>query len=138
MGYSSVSGSDCCTPTVTPATPSLQENEAAKPVIESTPAPESTINTTESRSTSGLISIWVPFDAKVSINGHETKSVGTSRQYVSYGLEKGLQYKYVVKAETVVNGQLITDSKVVILTAGQEESVAFSLTPGPVNALAAK
>ena len=49
---------------------------------------------------SGLLTVWVPYDAKVTINGLLTKSTGSKRHFVSYGLRPGYTYKYEVKAET--------------------------------------
>ena len=74
---------------------------------------------------SGILTVWVPYDAKVSINGLQTTSAGSRRQFVSYGLKPGLTYKYVVKAQIVRNGQTQEDSRTVMLTAGQVTAVAF-------------
>ena len=74
---------------------------------------------------SGILTVWVPYDAKVSINGLETKSTGSRRQFVSFGLKSGLTYKYVVKAQVVRNGQTQEDTRTVTLTAGQVTAVAF-------------
>ena len=41
-----------------------------------------------------LLTVWVPYDAKVTINGKATKATGGRRQFVSYGLQPGLSYKY--------------------------------------------
>jgi len=49
--------------------------------------------------TSGQITIWVPPEAKVTINGLPTRSTGTRRQYVSYGLKPGYLYRYEIVAE---------------------------------------
>ena len=55
---------------------------------------------------SGVLTVWVPYDAKVTVNGLETKSTGSRRQFVSYGLKPGFSYKYVVRAEVVRNGKI--------------------------------
>ena len=47
----------------------------------------------------GLLTIWVPYDAKVTINGIKTKSTGSRRQFVSYGLKPGYNYTYEITAE---------------------------------------
>jgi uncharacterized protein (TIGR03000 family) len=78
---------------------------------------------------SGALTVWVPFDAKVYINGKETHSTGSRRQYVSYGLEPGMSYKYVVKVQVVRNGELQEDSKTETLTAGDIKAVAFGFNP---------
>jgi uncharacterized protein (TIGR03000 family) len=77
---------------------------------------------------SGQLTIVVPADAKVFINGHQTRSVGTQRQYVSYGLESGLTYRYEVRAEVVRDGKTVEDNREVFLSAGSREGVAFDFS----------
>jgi uncharacterized protein (TIGR03000 family) len=74
-----------------------------------------------------LISVNVPADAKVFVNGAATRSTGASRQYISRGLIAGRQYTYEFKAEVNVNGKTLTDTQVVQLTAGEQAQVAFNL-----------
>jgi uncharacterized protein (TIGR03000 family) len=71
------------------------------------------------------LTIVVPADAKVFINGRQTRSIGTQREYVSYGLESGLTYRYEVRAEVVRDGKTVEDTREVFLTAGSREGVAF-------------
>jgi uncharacterized protein (TIGR03000 family) len=80
---------------------------------------------------SGTLTIWVPAEAKVTINGFATKSSGSKRQYVSFGLVPGSSYKYVVKAELVRDGQLLEECQTVTLVAGQRGAVAFGFNRGP-------
>ena len=84
-----------------------------------------------------MLTVWVPYDAKVTVNGLETKSTGSRRQFVSYGLKPGLSYKYVVKAEVVRNGQTVEDTRTVTLTAGQITAVAFGFNLTPPEQVAA-
>ncbi len=74
---------------------------------------------------SGLLTVWVPYDAKVTINGLLTKSTGSKRHFVSYGLRPGYTYKYEVKAELVHEGKIYDDVKTITLTAGGQNGVAF-------------
>ena len=92
------------------------------------------INTREN---SGLLTIWVPAKAKVFINGMETTTTGTRRRYVSNGLQTGLTYKYVVRAEIVRKGKIATETKTVNLTAGGTEGVAFGFNVSPLQQFAA-
>lgn len=78
------------------------------------------------RQDSGLLTIYVPAEAKVIINGLPTKSTGTRREYVSYGLQEGLQYKYVITAQVERDGKIYEETREVILTAGAKKGVAFS------------
>ena len=100
-----------------------------------TPTPSKT--TSYSIDHSGVLTVWVPYDAKVTVNGRETKSTGSRRQFISYGLKPGLSYKYVVKASVVRDGQTVEDTRTVNLTAGQLESVAFGFNPTPPEQMAA-
>jgi uncharacterized protein (TIGR03000 family) len=86
---------------------------------------------------SGVLTVWVPYDAKVTVNGLQTRSIGSRRQFVSYGLKPGLSYKYEVKAQIVRNGQVLEDTRTVTLTAGEITAVAFGFnTTGQQVALA--
>ncbi len=87
-----------------------------------------------------MLTVWVPYDAKVTVNGLETRSTGSRRQFVSFGLKPGLSYKYVVRAQVVRNGQSRWKTQTVMLTAGQITAVAFgfntegdSKSHGPVS-----
>jgi uncharacterized protein (TIGR03000 family) len=74
---------------------------------------------------SGVLTVWVPIEAKVTINGMLTKSTGSKRSFVSYGLKPGYTYTYKVKAEIVREGKIITDEKMVSITAGDRGGAAF-------------
>jgi len=74
---------------------------------------------------SAILTAWVPYEAKVTINGMLTKSTGSKRHFVSYGLRPGYTYKYVVKAEIVREGKIVTEEQTVALTAGDRNGVAF-------------
>ena len=69
----------------------------------------------------GVLTVWVPYEAKVTINGMLTKSTGSKRHFVSYGLQPGYTYKYEVKAEIVRDGKIVTEEHTVSLTAGERE-----------------
>jgi uncharacterized protein (TIGR03000 family) len=86
---------------------------------------------------SGVLTVWVPYEAMVTVNGRETKSTGSRRQFVSFGLKPGLSYKYVVKAEIVRNGQTVEDTRTINLTAGQITAVAFGFNVTSAEQLAA-
>ena len=86
---------------------------------------------------SGQLTVWVPYDAKVIINGLETRSTGSKRQFVSFGLKPGFNYKYEVRARVIRDGVAVEETKVVTLTAGERDSVAFGFNPQPKEELAA-
>ena len=115
------------TPTSTPMTPT----PATKPATSTpsaVPPPTTSLNTLDN---SGLMTIWVPAEAKVTINGLATRSTGSRRQYVSFGLKPGFSYKYVVHAEIVRDGKLVDEDKTVTMTAGQQTGVAFGFNANP-------
>lgn len=102
----------------------------ASPFSEPAPTPNRGVNPTSyvvpSRDGSGLITVYVPAEAKVFVNGRQTKSNGTRREYVSYGLQDGLQYRYTILAQVERDGKLYEETREVILTAGAKKGVAFS------------
>lgn len=104
------------------------------------PKPEAKSTSTEinTRENSGLLTIWVPARAKVFINGMETKTNGSRRRYVSHGLQPGLEYKYVIRAEIVRDGKIAEETKTVKLTAGGTEGVAFGFNVSPLQQFAAQ
>jgi uncharacterized protein (TIGR03000 family) len=136
--YSTCATLDSCCggTTVTPGAPTPAPTPAKKAEPSMTPNPpapaEPAMPKTSGTSAdeSGVLTVWVPYDAKVSINGLETKSTGSRRQFVSFGLKSGLSYKYVVKAQVVRSGQTQEDTRTVTLTAGQVTAVAFGFNVG--------
>ncbi len=74
---------------------------------------------------SGLLTVVVPFDAKVYINGLETKSTGSRRQFVSYGLKPGYSYRYDIRVELVRDGKLEVATMTKVLKAGSREFATF-------------
>ena len=85
---------------------------------------------------SGVLTVWVPSDAKVIVNGLETRSKGSRRQFISYGLKPGMNYKYVIKAEVVRSGVVVEDTRTVTLTAGQVTAIAFGFNATPAEQMA--
>ncbi len=84
---------------------------------------------------SALLAVKVPAEAKVFVNGRATSSTGESRQYVSRGLTAGFGYTYEVRAEAMVDGQLVEDTKTVRLEAGDTTELEFDLQPRPETVL---
>jgi uncharacterized protein (TIGR03000 family) len=79
-------------------------------------------------SSSAYFTVAVPVDAKVSINGKDTTSVGASRTYVSRSLNAGRRYKYEITAQVNRNGQTIADTKTVYVRTGERQNLSFALT----------
>ncbi len=90
----------------------------------------------KSRGQSGMLSIHVPAAAKVYINGRETRTTGTHREYVSFGLQEGKIYPYTIRALVLASssdGQADSQgrrwvwiTKTAYLRAGEQARVTFS------------
>ena len=85
------------------------------------------------RPDSGLLTVHVPAGAKVFINGLETRSTGTRRQYVSHGLAEGKLYPYQVQVLLPRNPQGAGDgrqwaiaTRTVYLTSGDRVGLSFA------------
>ncbi len=126
-----------------PAVPAMP-TPAQKPVMPTEPTPAAPAptepvppkTTGTSADESGILTVWVPYEAKVTINGQETQCKGSQRHFVSYGLVPGLSYKYVVRAQLVRNGQTQEETQTIILTAGQVSAVAFGFNTNPTEQVA--
>ena len=100
-------------------------------VIPATPLPPGATEQTGTQSEATL-TVNVPSDARVFVNGVKTNSVGSERSYVSRGLQGGLNYTYEVRAEIERDGKLVEETKMVSLTAGRTARVAFALQASEV------
>jgi uncharacterized protein (TIGR03000 family) len=78
--------------------------------------------------------VEVPADAKLYIDDQLMKTPSTRRVYSTPDLEQGQAYYYVVKVEVVRDGQVQTETKRVILRAGEVIRADFS-TPEAVAAV---
>ncbi len=83
-------------------------------MVESTPVDTATLTVT------------VPADAQVTVNGHQTTSEGTVRQFKSRGLKEGYVYTYVVEASYSVDGEEKVESKSVKLRSGDSQNIVFT------------
>ena len=110
------------TPSPTPAPGAVQPSPGAY----NEPTPEN----------SGLLTVHVPYATKISINGNLTTTKGSTRRYVSYGLQPGLVYKYEIHAELERDGKIYEQDKTVYLKAGAREAVAFGYNVAPVDSVA--
>ncbi len=76
-----------------------------------------------------MLTVSVPADAKVFVNGQATTSTGELRQYSTAGLTKGSAYRYQVRIELVRDGKPVSQEKTVSIAAGRTGSLAFSEAP---------
>ena len=73
----------------------------------------------------GVLTVSVPADAEIVVNGLPTTSTGESRRYVSHGLKPGETYRYVVKAVIERDGEQLEQTKVATLQAGTITPLEF-------------
>ncbi len=97
---------------------------AATPAMPATPTPPMGTSTQYGVDAAMLL-VNVPADAKIYVNGNATSSTGVQRQYISRNLEAGHSYGYEIKAEMVVDGKVVSQTKSVRLVPGQSMNVSF-------------
>jgi uncharacterized protein (TIGR03000 family) len=113
---------------MTPVDPSIAP-PAAVPPAGAAPAvpglPPAPGTSTSNTRADGLLSVSIPEDARIFVNGQATSSTGSSRQYVSRDLQTGYNYTYEVRAEVVRDGRTVEQVKKIDLRAGQTANLAF-------------
>lgn len=73
------------------------------------------------------LTVAVPAEARIYVNGNATSSKGAVREFVSRGLKPGKSYKFDVRAEMPsADGQTMVDSKTLVVSAGAREQVHFA------------
>lgn len=102
----------------------IQQSDPAPGGDLTPPAVDSTLNRANTEAT---LTVNVPANAKIFVNGTATRSDGAVRRYVSRGLTPGFEYTYEIKAELDRDGQAVTETKVVKVRGGESKDVAFSL-----------
>jgi len=103
----------------TPA-PAADADAADDAKEDSLPAPD---DASTSRKDEAMLTISVPADAKIFVNGKETRTEGGKRTYVSRDLKEGYSYAYDVEARWERNGETLTEKRHVDLRAGVHETV---------------
>ncbi len=106
----------------TPANPSAPATTPAKPT---------------SMTTTAVLELDVPAEARVFVNDLATRTTGIHRRFVSPGLIPGLSYTYRVRVEVPGKPQPIVETQTVQLRAGDERLLAFNPSATKQN-LAAK
>jgi uncharacterized protein (TIGR03000 family) len=72
-----------------------------------------------------LISVSVPADAEIWFDGSKTVQTGTLRRFVSPPIVPGHDYAYEVTAKWMENGREVTQSRRVLVHAGERVSIIF-------------
>lgn len=106
-----------------PDAPATAPAPADAPAMDTPPLPN---QQTLRNSRNAMLTVRVPNNAKIFVNGAATRSTGPTRRYVSRNLNPGYAYTYEVRAEMEVNGQLVERSQTVKMQAGQTHNLAFN------------
>ena len=113
-----------------PAEAAVPAAPAAQPPAEKKPAKD---DSAAVEADSALLTVSVPEDAVVVVNGFQTKAIGLVRQFKSSGLKPGLVYNYEVQVTYNVDGAERTESKSVKLRSGTSQSLVFAADVKPVK-----
>lgn len=89
--------------------------------------PSNRLSNIDVRSSRGVVfTIWAPNQAKVYVNGAQTNSIGSKRTFASVNLKPGLKYQYVIDAVVEKDGKTYSESKTIVVSAGDVKTVAFA------------
>jgi len=86
-------------------------------------------------STKAKLIVEVPADARLYIDGQMMKSTAARRVFSTPALDQKQSYYYDLKAEVVRDGRTFSDTKRVIVKAGQEIRTTFPKLEHPVVAV---
>ena len=76
-----------------------------------------------------IFTVRLPDNATLFVNGEETTSVGSTRQFISRRLVEGAHYAYTVRVEMPRGATPIVEERLVVATAGEHRQVTFGLDP---------
>ena len=108
--------------------------ESGRTVDPPGPAEEDGTSITRPNADAAILSLVLPEEAKVYINGKLTKTTGSLRRYVSRKLSDDREYKYQLKAVLSRNGKEQVRSKLVKMRPGMNKTVRLDFE----NALSEK
>jgi uncharacterized protein (TIGR03000 family) len=81
-----------------------------------------------------LLSIRVPSDAVVRINGEKTTQTGPRREFLSSGLLPGRSYTFTVSAAwTAANGEAVEVQRRIAVQGGERRTIDFLMPPPAAN-----
>ncbi len=84
---------------------------------------------------SAVLTVDVPAEARVLVNGTLTRTTGTHRRYISRALAPGYSYTYTVQAQIERDGKTIDETKTIDLQSGGSANLAFTLDSPPATTL---
>jgi uncharacterized protein (TIGR03000 family) len=74
---------------------------------------------------SAVLTVSVPAEATIYVNDKATTTPGAERQFVSRNLAPGAVYTYRIRAEVERDGQKLTETKTITMTAGDQSQLRF-------------
>ena len=74
------------------------------------------------------LTVSVPQDATVFVNGRRTTSTGSHRVYASLGLTYGYAYGYVIRVQVLRDGKIVEQSQKVVLRPDENKNLAFAFS----------
>ncbi len=107
-----------------PAQPKEEKAPQKKEQPETLPKPD---RSTLLQQRGVLLTVQVPEEAKVYVNGYETRSTGTVRNYLTRNLDPEKTYRYRLRVVVNRDGQQLVEEREVQLRVGQQ--VALKLDP---------
>ncbi len=118
------SGDVYYSPSVVPESSPMVPDEPAPADAQGTDQPLPDQQTLRSNR-DAMLTVSLPANARVFVNGATTRSTGTTRRYVSRNLNPGYAYTYEVRAEMEIDGQRMERTETVKMRAGEIQNLAF-------------
>jgi uncharacterized protein (TIGR03000 family) len=73
------------------------------------------------------ITVRLPADARLTVDGAKTQATESSRTFVSPPLQPGKEYQYTLRCEVTRDGKKVERTKDITVRAGQQSEVTFDL-----------
>jgi uncharacterized protein (TIGR03000 family) len=99
--------------------------KASVPQSKVAPAPKKVPPAPKKKDDQARMTIQVPADAVVSLNGHQMTLTGKTRKFISPALPASNAYVYTVKVEIVRDGQTVSIEQKQIVRAGKNYELPF-------------
>ncbi len=106
----------------------------AKKPAEQAPSPKKDDKKTAELNSNARLIVEVPADAKLFVDDQPMKTNSARRVFNTPTLEEGQAYYYILRAEVIRDGKQLSESKRVIVHAGDVVRTTFSeLEPAPAT-----
>lgn len=95
------------------------------------PAPPRTAPAPEENGTQARVNIQVPADAKLFVDGMETKATSENRVFTTPPLERGRSYYYELRVEVVRDGRTLSETRQLVVRPGETATASFASLRSP-------